>query len=177
MRYLWVIMLSVFATSAVAEDHALEYYKKAEALSEFRRSRQVGINEAEKMLGDKNTILLDTRGDDDFKKIHIRGARHLSYADFTSDRLAKLLPDKNSRIIIYCDAAIMTPLTRMMPLSTNAFVDLHMQDYKNLYEIRSISDIQPYQEQCKAIMDTPFEGDAAVIAEKKEAAMHCLSMR
>ena len=185
MRYS-VIVLSLCCllngTIASAEKKAvplqkpLEYYKQAEALSEFRNTRQVSMNEINAMMQqDKNTVLLDTRGDEDFARLHIRGAKHLSYADMTTDRLEKMFPDKNTRIIVYCDSAIMSPLTRMMPLSTNAFVDLHMYGYKNIYEMRSAMRVQPYIKQCQEILDIPFEGDASVIASKKQAAVQCLS--
>lgn len=157
-------------------EKSLEYYKQAEALIELRNSRQLSMAQINAMLQeDKNTVLLDTRGDEDYARLHIRGAKHLSYADMTTDRLAKMFPDKNTRIIVYCDSAIMSPMTRMMPLSTNAFVDLHMYGYTNIYEMRSAMRVQPYQQQCKEIMDIPFEGDANIIASKKQAAVQCLS--
>lgn len=157
-------------------ENTLEYYKQAEALAEFRKSRQVSMAQINAMmLEDKNTVLLDTRGNEDYARLHIRGAKHLSYADMTTDRLVKMFPDKSTRIIVYCDSAIMSPLTRMMPLSTNAFVDLHMYGYTNIYEMRSAMHVQPHQQQCQEILDIPFEGDAAIIAAKKQAAVQCLS--
>lgn len=170
--------IAVAEKKAVSLQKPLDYYKQAEALMEFRNSRQLSMAQIDAMMqADKNTVLLDTRGDQDYATIHIRGAKHLSYADMTTDRLAKMFPDKNTRIIVYCDKAIMSPMTRMMPLSTNAFVDLHMYGYTNIYEMRSAMSVQPYQRQCQEMMDIPFEGDASVIAAKKQAAMQCLNSR
>lgn len=152
-----------------------EYFERAKELQKFRKSRTVDMAKINEMLKDKDTILLDTRGDEDYKRLHIRGAKHLSYADMTTDRLAKLIPDKNTRIILYCYAAIMPLRTRNLPLSTNAFVDMHMYGYTNLYEIRNINTIKSTQQLCKEILDMPFEGDATVIASMKKEAMQCLS--
>jgi rhodanese-related sulfurtransferase len=155
----------------------LEYYKNAAALTDLRNSRQLSIAEIIEMLKDKGTVLLDTRGDADYAKLHIKGAKHLSYADMNTERLAKMYPDKNTRIIVYCDSAIVSPLTRMMPLSSNAFIDLNMYGYKNIYEMRSIMKLRPYQEQCKEILNIPFEGEHSAITVRKKMAVQCLSSR
>ena len=170
------IMISSAALAGNAPDgNALAYFKEAEKLEELRNSRQVSMKEITEMLKDKNTVLLDTRSDQDFKRLHIRGAKHLSYADFTTDRITKMFPDKNTRIIVYCDKAIANPLTRMMALSTNAFVDLHMQGYSNIYEMQGASQGRTFLDQCRNLMDIPFEGDSRAIASLKQGAVSCLS--
>jgi len=183
MKYSIALVLALLSSAVVAQAaesakkeagvssspaiQAFEYHKAAEKLDNLRESRKVDMTTITRMMQDKNTILLDTRGDADFNRLHIRGAKHLSYADMTTDRLAEMFPDKNTRIIVYCDAAIMSPMTRMMPLSSNAFVDMHMYGYTNVYEMRSMMTIQPHQQRCQEILDIPFEGDSAVVAEKK----------
>lgn len=180
MKAMWIVTAGLIVSGqAIAanapEDNAIAYYKQAEVLNGLRESRQVGIHDITEMLKDKKTVLLDTRSDEDFRRLHIRGAKHLSYADFTTDKLTKLLPDKNTRVIVYCDRAIMNPLTRMMALSTNAFVDLKMQGYDNVYEMRGAGGKLPFQERCRELMDIPFEGDATAITALKRDALSCLS--
>lgn len=152
-----------------------EGLKNTGELEKLRSSRQLSIVEIQHMLKDKNTILLDTRGDEAFKRIHIRGAKHLSYADMTTEKLAELIPDKTTRVIVYCDAAILSPLTRIVPLSTHAFADLHAYGYTNLYEMRHMNAIQPYQAQCREMMDIPFAGNPQAVSNVKQSAVQCLS--
>jgi hypothetical protein len=38
-----------------------------------------------------------------FKAKHIKGAIHLDFTDFTQENLEALIPDKNTRILIYCN--------------------------------------------------------------------------
>lgn len=45
----------------------------------------------------------DARSDSPFALLHVKGARHLSLSDVTAAELAKIIPDKSSRILIYCN--------------------------------------------------------------------------
>lgn len=151
------------------------YYAQAQEIEKVRASRQLDYPTAERMLREKNTILIDARGDMEFKRLHLKGAMHLSYADMTFDKLAQVIPDKNTRVILYCDKGILIRNTRMFALSGHAFVDMTLSGYKNLYEIRQVNEIRPYQALCQAILDMPFEGDAVEVARVKQEATQCLS--
>jgi len=50
-----------------------------------------------------NTIILDTRSKMRYDKLHIKGAIHINFSDFTQDYLNVIIPDKNTRILIYCN--------------------------------------------------------------------------
>jgi len=52
---------------------------------------------------EKNTIILDTRSKMRYDKLHIKGAIHINFSDFTQDYLNAMIPDKNTRILIYCN--------------------------------------------------------------------------
>jgi Rhodanese-like domain len=55
------------------------------------------------MSKEEGTIILDTRSDEMYKAKHIKGAIHLNFSDFNTESLSKLIPDNNTRILIYCN--------------------------------------------------------------------------
>ena len=69
----------------------------------IREKRLVSVESFLEMAGDKNTIILDTRSRWAYDQIHIKGARHLNFSDFTEKKLKDVIPDKNTRILIYCN--------------------------------------------------------------------------
>jgi Rhodanese-like domain len=72
-------------------------------VQEIRDSRRITVARFNEMAKEKGTVILDTRADWAFESVHISGSMHLNYSDFSEDKLRKLLPDKNTRILIYCN--------------------------------------------------------------------------
>jgi hypothetical protein len=68
-----------------------------------RAERKVSIAEFQNMSQEKNTIILDTRSKEMYDAKHIKGAIHLNFADFNQFSLFELIPDTNTRILIYCN--------------------------------------------------------------------------
>jgi len=68
-----------------------------------RSERLVGLDRFLEMSKEPNTIILDTRSAERFARIHVSGAKHLNFADFNQGSLAELIPDPNTRILIYCN--------------------------------------------------------------------------
>lgn len=79
------------------------YLKVAAQAEQHRRTRRVTEDEFIKMSGEKGTIVLDARSKQMFNLLHVRGALNLSFPDIDVESLAKTLPDKNARILIYCN--------------------------------------------------------------------------
>jgi hypothetical protein len=80
-----------------------DYLELALKVKEYRKDRLVTLEDFKKMSSKPNTVILDTRSDSMFKAKHIKGAIHLDFTDFTQDNLERLIPDKNTRILIYCN--------------------------------------------------------------------------
>lgn len=99
-------------------------------------------------------VILDTRSDSMYNAKHITGAIHLNFSDFNQMSLAKLIPDKNTTILIYCNnnfdddpvffvtksvlpmSAVeraQTPLTLALNIPT--YINLFGYGYKNVYEL------------------------------------------
>lgn len=68
-----------------------------------RAKRRVPLEKFLEMSGEPNTIILDTRSKAAFDAAHLKGAVHLNFSDFTTPKLASVIPDKNTRVLIYCN--------------------------------------------------------------------------
>jgi hypothetical protein len=109
-----------------------------------RKSHLVDIDRFLAMAQDTNTVILDTRSQAAYQRKHFQGAVHLNFSDFTAAKLAALIPDKNTRILIYCNNNIEDDSanfpTKSMPLALNipTFINLYGYGYKNVYELSSL---------------------------------------
>ena len=55
------------------------------------------------MSREKGTIVLDARSKEMYDLMHVKGAINLSFPNIDIESLKKTLPDKNARILIYCN--------------------------------------------------------------------------
>lgn len=74
--------------------------KKTEPLRETRRLSEGKFME---LAGQPGTIVLDARSADKFAMRRIKGAVSLPFTDFTETSLAKVIPTKATRVLIYCN--------------------------------------------------------------------------
>lgn len=68
-----------------------------------RAQRLVNLDTFLKMSREPKTIIFDARSDFRFGRKHLAGAKHLSFSDFTAENLERLIPDRRTRILIYCN--------------------------------------------------------------------------
>ena len=116
----------------------LELTRKVEPLREKRR-----VSEADflRMASEPNTVVLDARSGPMFERLHIRGAQNLSFPDFNDASLAKVVPSKDTRILIYCNnnflgsPVAMTSKTAVSSLNISTYVALASYGYTNVYEL------------------------------------------
>ncbi len=106
-----------------------------------------------------NTIILDTRSAAKFAQIHVAGAKHLNFSDITEKSLAKVIPNKDTRVLIYCnnnfEGEPVNFASKMRPAALNipTFITLYIYGYRNIYELGPLLDMQTTK--------IPFEGRAA----------------
>jgi hypothetical protein len=50
-----------------------------------------------------NVMILDTRSAFRYERIHLKGAKHLSFTDFTQSNLANVIPTPETTVLIYCN--------------------------------------------------------------------------
>lgn len=87
-------------------NHAIDFagfVKLTQSLQRVRESRRISIEKFNEMASDPNTIILDTRSKRAFDIVHVAGAVHVNFSDFTAAKLAKVIPDNKTRILIYCN--------------------------------------------------------------------------
>jgi len=92
------------------------------------------------------TVVLDARSREKYDELHVKGAINLSFPDFTYVSLRTLLPDKRTRILIYCNnnfrevpAFQAKAITSALNLST--FIALYDYGYREVYELAPLLDV------------------------------------
>lgn len=81
--------------------------------------------------GNPKAVIVDVRRDDEYKAGHIPGALLLTLEKITKESAAKVLPDKNQMIFIYCRSG------RRSKIAANKLLEL---GYTNLIEFGGILD-------------------------------------
>jgi len=111
------------------------------------------------MSNEPNTIILDTRSAELYKEKHIKGAYNLPYTEFTQAALKRIIPDPNTRILIYCNnnfygdpiffaskksrpndpnpglSFAKNQKPRMLALNIPTYITLFGYGYENIYEL------------------------------------------
>ncbi len=114
--------------------------------AEHRASRQISEQQFIRLSQESGTIILDARSKEKFDLLHIRGAINLSFPDITIESLQRTLPDKSTRILIYCNnnfvnAELAFP-TKLASASLNlsTYISLYDYGYRNVYELAPLLD-------------------------------------
>ena len=112
-----------------------------DSLSQLRQSRLIDEKTFIRYSQDEHTIILDTRSKEAFDDIHVAGAIHLNFSDFTEQKLAQKIPHKHTRILIYCNNNFESPRLSLankrvdLALNVPTFINLHGYGYENVYEL------------------------------------------
>lgn len=168
-----LLLSGILTTAGFAADSS---YRKAKVSFEdfkalvaevepHRASRLVDLNTFLKMSKEPGVIILDSRSTFRFDRIHLKGAKHLSFTDFTQDNLAKVIPSTDTKILIYCNnnfdgnqtdfaSKIARPAPRlgnaiatqmaaqskpmMMALNVPTYINLFGYGYHNVYELNEL---------------------------------------
>lgn len=133
-----------------------------------RASRLIDLHTFLKMSQEPSVIILDSRSAFRFERIHLKGAKHLAFTDFTQDNLKKVIPSFATTILIYCNnnfdgnevdfaskvavprpkpagptsaqfAAQEKPL--MMALNIPTYINLYGYGYRNVYELHELVNV------------------------------------
>jgi hypothetical protein len=112
--------------------------EEAAALREKHR-----VTEAEflRLSRQPDTIVLDARSQEKYDLLHVRGALHLDFSDIAVASLESLIPDRATRILIYCNnnfSGAEDPFPSKLPaasLNLSTFVALYTYGYRNVYEL------------------------------------------
>lgn len=144
-----------------------DFFEKTMAQAKINRANKlIDFNTFIKMSQETQTIILDTRSKFRFDKMHIKGAIHLNFSDFTQETLANIIPNFNTRILIYCNnnfkqeplfiENFATKSVRIEPLKPQkisvidktlalnipTYINLFGYGYKNVYELSELVNSQ-----------------------------------
>ena len=113
-----------------------------------RESRRISEADFIRMSREPKTIVLDARSREKFDELHVKGAINLSFPDIAVDSLRAAIPDKSTRILIYCNnnftgavSAFPTKLP-MASLNLSTYIALYSYGYRNIYELAPLVDIK-----------------------------------
>lgn len=160
-RIILIACLSVFLSAcAVAEDDISKtvrvlkdppslvdydgFVKLSQDVAAYRKTRLLSVKDYVAKSKQKGVIILDTRSKAAYDAIHMKGAIHLNFSDFTAEKLQKLIPDKKTTILIYCNNNVSSNekafLSKKVTLALNVptFINLYGYGYKNIYELRDL---------------------------------------
>jgi len=124
------------------------FLKGAKEVAALREKHRVTEDEFLRMAKDPATIIFDARSDAKYLLLHVKDAKHLSLPDITADELAKLIPDKQTRILIYCNnnfekaPAAFPGKAVTTSLNIYTFNTLHGYGYTNVYELGPLLDVR-----------------------------------
>jgi len=173
LRIVAVLIMMLVANAGLAQK--TNYPKAKVSFDDFkgivaeveshRAARLIDLNTFLKMSKEEGVIVLDSRSDFRFDRIHLKGANHLAFTDFTQDNLKKLIPDPETKILIYCNnnfdgnqtdfatkAFVPRPKSdktvanqfaaqakpRMMALNIPTYINLYGYGYSNVYELNEL---------------------------------------
>ena len=124
------------------------YLRAAQDAATHRAERRVSELEFKRMSSEPGTLVLDARSNSKFAELHINGAINLSFPDIAIDSLARLIPDKKTRVLIYCNNNFInaeSAFPSKLPsasLNLSTYIALYNYGYRNVYELAPLIDIK-----------------------------------
>ena len=124
------------------------YLKVASEAAAYRESRRLSEEEFILRSQEPGTIILDARSREKYDLLHIKDAINLSFPDITVESLARTLPDKNARILIYCnnnfvgEEKAFPTKAAVASLNLSTYIALYSYGYRNVYELGPMLDVK-----------------------------------
>ncbi len=137
------------------------FLRGAQAAAKHRESRRLSEADFVKMSREPGVIVLDARSKQMYDLLHVNGAINLSFPDIDAVSLKEVLPDRDAKILIYCNnnftpapgvsnsargqadpkvAAAFRPKSAGLSLNLSTQVALFNYGYKNVYELAPLVD-------------------------------------
>ena len=144
------ILLAAFAIAVNAQQASGLYnpsidmdgfLKVSQDAAKHRSTRRLTEEQFIAASKEPGAVILDARSSEKFDELHIAGAINLSFPDITVESLAKNLPDKDTKILIYCNNNFENEPsafpTKVAPASLNlsTYISLYTYGYRNVYEL------------------------------------------
>ncbi len=159
MKAVTYLLLAVVTAATAAEDQqqqALQnplidfsrFVQLAQRVEPVREQRRITEEQFAAWSAQPGTVVLDARSADKYALRHIRGAINLPYTDFTEEALARVIPAKETRVLIYCNnnfagaPRAFTEKRATASLNISTYVALAAYGYTNIYELGPLVDVR-----------------------------------
>ena len=145
------LMLAGVAQAAEIPNPLIDYaafQSGVERVGTVREKHRVTEFEFVHMAGDASTVILDARSAEKYALLHVRGAKNLSLPDITEAELAKIIPSKSTRILIYCNNNFSNEPQAFPAKNLSASLNVYTMNvlfaygYTNVYELGPLIDIR-----------------------------------
>ncbi len=124
-------------------------------VKEHRKTRLINLDEFLRVSKTEKVCILDTRSDSMYQSKHIKGALHLNFSDFTQRNLTRIIPNPNSKILIYCNnnfdgdqinfaskGVDLSKISKVKPitlaLNIPTYINLYGYGYRNVFELSEL---------------------------------------
>lgn len=138
--------------------YACDYDGFLDLAKEIQGHRDQHLVELEQFIAmaeEPGTIVIDSRSEKHFAAVHIAGSVNLPYTSFSDQALREVIPDRSTRILIYCrnnlvdsskpnnGAEFDIPFRKERPVGLNipTVITLYAYGYQNVWELNSVIDI------------------------------------
>jgi len=116
------------------------YLRIAAEAAAHRERHRVTEREFARLAQLPGTVVLDARSRDKYELLHIAGAINLSFPDIAVATLREQIPDRSTRILIYCnnnfvDAPAFAAKLPTASLNLSTFIALYTYRYRNVWEL------------------------------------------
>ena len=114
--------------------------------AQHRATRRLTEEKFLRMSREPGAIVLDARSREKYDELHVKGAVNLSFPDIAVASLARTIPDKTTRILIYCNNNFTNaegPFPTKAPsasLNLSTYIALYNYGYRNVYELGPLID-------------------------------------
>jgi 3-mercaptopyruvate sulfurtransferase SseA len=118
-----------------------EFQKIVTVSASERESHRLTEPQFIEAMADQKAVLLDARSASKYELRHIRGAVNLPFTDFTAGTLAKIIPAKNAKILIYCNnnfegsPVSFASKAPSASLNLSTYTSLRSYGYTNIFEL------------------------------------------
>ncbi|WP_298517018.1 rhodanese-like domain-containing protein [uncultured Kordia sp.] len=132
-----------------------DYKNLMSEVEKHRAARLIDLETFVAMSEQEDVIILDARAEDLYKRSHIKGAVNLPFTKFTQLNLMRIIPNPETKILIYCNNNIQNdPISfalktavpannqpLMLALNIPTYINLYGYGYKSVYELDDVIDI------------------------------------
>jgi len=143
------------------------YLSVSMAAAKHRETRRLSEADFIRMSREPGTIILDARSNKRFDELHIKGAINLSFPDIAVESLRNTIPDKATRILIYCNNNFREaegPFPSKLPsasLNLSTYIALYNYGYRNVYELAPLIDIKASRLEFETSRPSPVRSHAS----------------